>query len=222
MAFQNRIYNVYAILGSVDALPWSAPAWARISKALTPLVARSRDRAAIRSTQYGGVAPPMKRIPFGRLVFDEKSAAKWTHVQRDELASGVRALFVAAELWAPSWTSCERDGVPPDVFFGMASEGAMGQGGEKRRFNSVSILAIANEVAADVTGDQVAREIGEAVGTVLTGNQIRPWGRSVGEGFFTNAIQDLPFTGLFLPGPRHDKPVSLSLLNGDWTTLGAM
>jgi hypothetical protein len=47
---------VYAILGSVDALPWSALAWARISKALTPFLARSRGRAAIRTTQFGGVA----------------------------------------------------------------------------------------------------------------------------------------------------------------------
>jgi hypothetical protein len=219
MAFENRIYSVYAILGSVDALPWSTLAWARISKALTPLLARSRGRAAIRTTQSGGVAGSMKPISFGRLGFDEESAVKWTHAQRDELASGVRAVFVGAELWAPSWTSCERDGVPPDIFFSMRSEGAMGQRGEKRCFDSVLLLAIADGLSVDVTGAQVAREIGEAVGTVLTGHQIRPWGRSAVDWAFTNAIQDLIFAGLFAPGARHDKPVSLSLLKGEWTAL---
>jgi hypothetical protein len=92
-----------------------------------------------------------------------------------------RAVFVGAELWAPSWTSCERDGVPPDIFFSMRSDRPMGQRGEKRCFGSVLLLAIADGLEADLTGAQVAREIGEAVGTVLTGHQIRPWGGSVGD-----------------------------------------
>jgi hypothetical protein len=52
MPFHDRIYNVYATLGAVDAPPWSTSIWAHISEALMPLVEHAHGRAAMRSCQY--------------------------------------------------------------------------------------------------------------------------------------------------------------------------
>jgi hypothetical protein len=221
MPFHDRIYSVYAILGAVDAPPWSTSIWARIREALIPLVEHARGRTAMRSGQYTGTAPSMTRMSFGRLGLDEKSSLKWTHSRRDELASGVRATFLNAELWAPSWTICERESMAPDVFFGLAREGAIGQDAAKRCFGSTLILAIANDIDAGSDGDLAAQKIGDAVVTVFVGKQVRPWGAPVGDIGFTNAINDLPIAGLFVPGPRHEVPPSLSLLQGDWEALHA-
>lgn len=221
MPFHDRIYSVYAILGAVDALPWSTSIWARISEALMPQVEYARGRAAMRSCQYTGTAPPMRPISFGRLGFDEKSSLKWTHSRRDELASGINTAFLNAELWAPSWTTCERESMAPDIFFELAREGTIGQETRKLCFGSASILAIANDIDASSNGDEIAQKIGEAVNTVLVGKQVRPWGRPVGGIGFTNAINDLAMTGLFVAGPRHEDPPSPSLLQGDWKVLHA-
>lgn len=221
MPFHDRIYSVYAILGAVDATPWSTSIWAHISEALMPLVEHARGRAAMRSCQYTGTVPSMTRISFGRLGLDEKSALKWTHSRRDKLASGIGATFLNAELWAPSWTTCERESMAPDVFFGLATEGAIGQEAPQRCFGSASILAIANDIDASSNGDRVAQKIGDAVATAFVGKQVRLWGTPVGDVGFTNAINDLPIAGLFVPGPRHEVPPGPSLLQGDWETLHA-
>lgn len=175
----------------------------------------------MRSCQYTGTAPSMRPISFGRLGFDEKSSLKWTHSRRDELASCIHAAFLSAEMWAPSWAACERESMAPDVFFQLVGEGMIGQETQKRYFGSASILAIANDIDASSNGDQIARKIGEVVDAVLICKQVRPWGRPVGNIGFTNAINDLTMTGLFVAGPRHEAPPSPSLLQGDWKELHA-
>lgn len=220
MSFHDRTYDVYAILGDGRSLPWSSLTWASISEALAQLTAHTRGPAAIRSTQLSGEAPKMRQLSFGRLGLDAKSADKWTHVRPGQLAAGTRSAFLTTELWAPSWTVCERERVPPDIYFEISSSGGeLGMPSDDRSFGSVSLLAVAEDLKVKEASEGVAKNIARAVGTVLAGRDTRPWGRSSGAASFTDAINDLVLTGLFVPGPRHDRPVDLSLFKGRWAPL---
>jgi hypothetical protein len=158
----------------------------------------------------------MKGISFGRLGLDETSRAKWSHTQDGQLASGISAMFLTAEVWAPSWSVCQKDGAPPDLFFDMSSERSGVGGGNDFAFGSAMVLAVASELELGSQTRESALHIADATKAVLVRRQKRPWGVSTGNGGFTNAIQDLSLTGLFVPGPRHEKPVGEGLLLGEW------
>ncbi|HEY5915552.1 MAG TPA: hypothetical protein VJA21_33630 [Verrucomicrobiae bacterium] len=51
--------------------------------------------------------------------------------------------------------------------------------------------------------------------SILKGTLHRPWGTPFGSDF-TNAIQDISFTGLFKVGNYHARPVTLETFNESW------
>jgi len=129
VTYHSRIYDVYVVLGNPAVTrPWVASAWARISDALDPLVAAARDRAAVRTTQYGPKARTAYHtvIRFGRIGWSGRGAAKWIHSVDGRLASGAAARFLGAEVWAPSWSVCDRDNLAPDVCFAVRNETNVG------------------------------------------------------------------------------------------------
>jgi len=218
--FHARSYEVYALLSSADAPPaWTKSSWLQIRSALDPLVQRSRDQPAVRTSQLrvGAGSPNQRAIKFGRIGWGDSGVEKWTHDGDGRLvSSGEPAEFLSSEVWAPSWSACEREGVPPDVFFGLANQGAFGP---TPQFGSICILAVAADMTVNSV-DSPARESAEAIASilrpVLKAHSARTWGVASGERSFTSAINDLVVVGLFKPGPRQSAAPTLSLLSGNW------
>jgi hypothetical protein len=221
MAFHDREYDVYVMLGGPRATPpWVERTWTAIFHALDPIVRAARGAAAIRATQLGpGPGSPNQRsISFGRIGWNDKGSRKWTHSEDGRLASGGDAEFMHCEVWAPSGAVCERERLAPDVFF--ATSAASHPSPDFRselKFNSQCILAVASDRGEVGQARTSAEAVASAVEAVLRGRCVRPWGiadpRYSG---YSNAINDLAIVGLFKPGPRYLAPVSLAILDGDW------
>lgn len=223
MAFQDREYQVYAVLGHPTAArPWIERAWTPIFRALDPIIGVARDAAAVRSSQLGPKpgSPNKRAISFGRVGWNEQGFKKWTHSKDGSLVSGGDAVFLTCEVWAPSWTVCQREGLAPDVYFSMCSaSGGSSNPSSELKFNSQCIVAVASDMG---NADQVrasAEAIASVVDAVLRAHCVRRWGVAFGgTGGFSNAINDLAVVGLFKPGPRHQATVTLAHLKGAWAT----
>jgi hypothetical protein len=227
MAFSDREYEVYAILGGPTASPpWVHATWGEVYVALDPLIQAARDRSAVRSTQTGPKPGSSKQrtISFGRIGWNEQSAKKWTHREDGQLASGDPAYFMTSEVWAPSWTACERERLAPDAYFAIRNESdfaARAKESKAVNFSSTCILASASDLGPESIAQ--ARRSAEAIATVLQaaarGYCVRPWGRRIeGSGSYTDAINDLFIIGLFKPGPRDTEPVSLAMFKDTWAS----
>jgi hypothetical protein len=167
MAFHDREYQVYVMLGRPNAPPpWLELIWTRLFHALDPIIGAARGTAAVRSTQLGPKpgSPNKRAISFGRIGWNDQGSRKWVHSVDGRLVSGGEAMFLSSEVWAPSWTICEREGLAPDAYFAIhnASHGASAPGSETI-FNSRCILAVASDMAK--VGQ--ARECAEAVASVV-------------------------------------------------------
>jgi hypothetical protein len=135
------------------------------------------------------------------------------HQPHDSVAEDRQRQFVNAEIWAPSWTTCEKQSVAPDFYLSMRNEGALSK---QVIFNPSILLAVA-KVPDDTATDQgktTATKIAETVSSVLRVHSERPWAGRV----TSNAINDLLVSGLFEKGPRHNRPVSVAVLRGAWGT----
>ncbi|MGO9771646.1 MAG: hypothetical protein ACLPSW_19275 [Roseiarcus sp.] len=226
MAFYSREYEVYVVLGGPNASPpWVYSTWREASGAVDPLIEAARGRPAVRSTQLGpkSGSPNQRSISFGRVGWNDKGARKWCHSEDGQLVSSDPSRFLGSEVWAPSWTACERDRLAPDVYFAMSkafSFDASGKPNDALNFNSTCVLAVATDMGPSAVGQ--ARRSAESVASVLhaalRAHSVRPWGRPFGPGSYSNAINDLVTVGLFKPGPRHKEPVSLSMLDGSWAS----
>ncbi len=86
-------------------------------------------------------------------------------------------------------------------------------------FNPLYILAVAADHAElqEATAREAASLIAETIGSLMRVHSRRPWGYSLPGGGFEGAIQDLSVVGLFQPGMGNQRPLSPSLLKGDWT-----
>ena len=220
MAFHERKYHVYAILGDNKARPWMAEVWQRISQLIAPLVAAARGRAGIRTNQYAGTQPSMKPVTFGRLAFDDKSAAKWTHESPGKLQSGTPSCFFNTELWCPGWGICERDATPPDLYLAVSSAGPFGCTADTPAFGSATFFAVATDFADERVVADVAKQLTGLVGSVVSAYQLRPWGRAFGDGAsFTDAINDLNTIGMFASYQPQDRFEVVRPLKPEWQIL---
>jgi hypothetical protein len=223
MAFHDREYQVYVMLGAPNApVPWVERTWALIFPALDPIICGARGAAAVRSAQLGPKpgSDYKKAISFGRIGWNEQGSRKWAHRADGTLVSGGEAMFLSCDVWAPSWTICERERQAPDAYFSIrsASNGASGPSSETE-FNAQCILAVASDTAKAGEARSSAEAVASVVDAILRAHCVRPWGIAFGvSGAFSNAINDLTFAGVLKPGPRHQVPVSPANLAGDWAT----
>jgi hypothetical protein len=226
MGFNEREFDVYVVLGSSAASPpWVQSTWTAVSQALEPLIDAARDSPAIRSTQLrpGEGSPNKRGISFGRIGWDRRVPAKWTHSEDGTLLSGEPAHFLTCEVWAPSWTVCQRELRGPDVYFAISNESrptGAGKEGSAAGFNSCCLLAVAGDLPGATSGK--AAQAADALALLLDGrlwaHATRPWGSKREPGSLpTNAINDLITSGLFRPGPRQQLPVGVAMLNEGWT-----
>ncbi len=221
MAFWNRHYDVYAMLGDPAANPpWVYDVWQDMFEAINPVVRTARGRASIRSSQSKPrtESPQWQGMSIGRIGWNKDPQKKWTHARDGFLASGQPTEFRDYDLWAPSGPACVRDGLPPDVYFSMWREGHSSSSPHPLKFNSSCVLAVASDLHRNSMAQDCAMAISRAIHSLLQAHDRRLWGDPmVGGRFFGNAINDLLPWRLFKVGPRHATDVSLSMLDGRWT-----
>jgi hypothetical protein len=220
MSFQTRQYDLYAMLGDpVAEPPWMENAWSRIVVAVGSLIELSRGRAAVRSMQLiAGPGSPNKRaISFGRIGWNTAGHKKWVWPSQGTDGGGINRVFCMSEVWAPSWTTCEEERQPPDVYFAVRNEDD--NRGLQLSFNPVCVLAIARDRSTEFTdqGKKAAEASAQILQALVRVHRERPWNYRSGQ-TSTDAVNDLVVTGLFKPGPRHQNPASSSMLNGVWNT----
>jgi hypothetical protein len=213
VSINDRAFDVYVVLGDPQQPPaWSAPVWAKIVPLLDPLIKTARDKAAVRSTQVrcDAGSPNQSDIRFGRIGWNAAGHRKWVHGDRSE---GKSIEFVDVEVWAPSWTVCERESRAPDLFFKMKNE--QSALGEVVTFNPVLLLALAADQPENVrdTGLVAAAGLSDVCSALLRVRRRRNWGYRLDHPDRENAILDY---SPFRVGPRHDRPVSLDLFERVW------
>jgi hypothetical protein len=215
MSFFDRQYEVFAMFGEPKAEPaWSEQKWGRIVDILDPLVRKTRDRAAVRSTQLsiGAGSPNQRAISFGRIGWNAQGHKKWVHTA----TTGDRAEFISTEVWAPSWTTCEREGLAPDIYLAVRNEQSVPR--DQVAFNSIFIFALALDQDIQIVsrGRPSAEALATLLGALLRVRCVRPWGYRRGDVGFTGAIGDLYVTGLVKPGSRNQQPLTSDILIGNW------
>lgn len=213
MAFFSREYEVFLLLAA-PASPglWQQEQWTPFADAVNGIVAQARGKGAVRSHQYN---PAGKLIAFGRMGWDARGHAKWTHTQ-----ATTDARFMSLEAWAPAWTTCEKDDLAPDLFISLFNEDYLNHAGKPLLFGQRLVCA----VAADL-GQEAAATLRAALAQLAAKQQApvfaharRPWGKAM-LGGFSSAIQDLALTDLFQPGDVHARPLDAATFRGSWEML---
>ena len=215
MAFFSRDYEVFLLLAAPDAPPlWDAAQWTPFAASLDGLMVQARGKAGVRCHQYN---PKGKPIPFGRLGWDDKSHAKWTHTPQT-----TEARFMSLEAWAPAWTLCEKDGQAPDVFVALANESLLGLAGKPLQFGQRLVCAIATDMGEDAAATlrQSLAQLAAQQDAVVFARTQRQWGSASPYGGFTDAIQDMLIGGLFQPDDPHARPLDAATFREPWTRIG--
>jgi hypothetical protein len=213
MTFFSSDYEVFLLLAAPAAPPlWEAAQWTPFSASLDGLIQQARGKAAVRSHQYN---PKGKPIPFGRLGWDGKSHAKWTHTPET-----TEARFMSLEAWAPAWTLCEKDNLAPDLFLALANESLLGLAGKRLQFGQRLVCAIASDMGPDAAATlrQSLAQLATQQDAVVFAHTRRQWGRAA-YGGFTGAIQDMLISGLFQPDDPHARPLDASTFREAWTRI---
>jgi len=214
MTFFSRDYEVFLLLAAPDAIPlWDAAQWLPFAASLDGLVAQARGKAGVRSHQYN---PKGKPIAFGRLGWDAKSHAKWTHTP-----TTTQARFMSLEAWAPTWTVCEKDDQAPDVFLALANESLLGLAGKPLQFSQRLVCAIATDMGPDAAATlrQALAQLAAQQDAVVFAHTRRQWGRASSYGGFTGAIQDMLIGGLFRQDAPHARPLDDATFQDVWSKL---
>lgn len=216
MAFFSREYEVFLLLAAPEAPGlWNAEPWMPFAAGLDGIMAQaaSRGKAGVRSHQYN---PAGKLISFGRLGWNDKSHARWTHAP----ASGA-ARFMSLEAWAPSWTVCEKDDQAPDVFLALANESLLGLPDKTLQFGQRLVCAIATDMGpeAAATLQTSLAQLAAQQNAVIFARTRRQWGKASAYGGFTGAIQDMLVGGLFRQDDPHALPLDAQAFREAWTRL---
>lgn len=227
MAFYDRDYDVYVILGSPDLPPlWHWDRWQIIVDLLAPFANVPRGKAALRG--YRMIPNPSKPgfkkdQGLGRVSWDRKSQEKWAFFSPTTQYDSPHWLFSSIEAWAPSWNVCVRENLAPDFFFNMQNELRVVRSGTRLVFNPIITLAASYTLDEKYRDDfrKAATSIASFVMSPLFVYRMRPWGYSwsLGGGGFTDSLNGFPYAGLLKPGDRHSQPPSLALFREPWSEL---
>lgn len=213
MAFFSREYEVFLLLAA-PASPglWQQEQWTPFADAVNSIVAQARGKGAVRSHQYN---PAGKLIPFGRMGWDARGHAKWTHT-----AATIDARFMSLEAWAPAWTTCEKDDLAPDLFISLFNEDYLNRAGKPLLFSQRLVCAVATDLGQEAVAAMRAALAQLAVKqqAPVFAHARRPWGKAM-LGGFSSAIQDLALTDLFQPGDVHARPLDAATFRGSWEML---
>ena len=221
MKFEDRQYDLYTILGDPGAPNlWSWPQWDEVSKSLDPVIELCRDKALVRCSQY--LEDRKTEVKFGRIGWNLKGHQKWVHGAPVSTEDKSKWKFFFTEISAPSLPQAWRDRIPPDFFMVLFNEAYLSPK-TALLFNPRVLIAVAADMPTAVL-DQIRSssfQIAELIKSQLHLYQRRPWGTASGSGF-TNAIQDISFTGLFKVGNPHTRPLDLNTFTEPWERLSTI
>ena len=214
MSFFARDDEVFLLLAAPGSPGlWQAEQWRPFAAAIDPVVAQARaGKSGVRTHQYN---PQGKLIPFGRMGWDTKSHAKWTHT-----ADTAGARFMRLEAWAPTWTVCEKDDLAPDLFISLFNEAHLTAAGRPLLFGQRLVCAVATELGEEAcaTLKQALAQLALQQQAPVLAHARRPWGKAM-LGGFGSAIQDLALTDLFKPGNPHARPLDAETFRGHWNRI---
>ena len=216
MAFFLRDYEVFLLLAAPDAPGlWTEQQWTPFDEAIAGVVAQARGKSAVRSHQYN---PAGKLIAFGRMGWDARGNAKWTHTP-----ATTDARFMSMEAWAPSWSTCEKDDLAPDLFISLLNEAHLNSAGKALQFGQRMVCAVATDMGQDAAASVRAAmvQLAGRQRAAVFAHALRRWGKWQ-PGGFSSAIQDLLLTDLFKPGNPHDRPLDAGTFKGRWEMLAAV
>lgn len=191
MTYHQREYDVYVMKGA-EGSPnlWMWRHWEQWATVLAPFATCPRGKATVRCLQYS--AESRKRVPFGKLFWDERSHQRWTHnspTNGDEWADWN---FLSFEAWAPSWTACERESTPPDFYFSLRNRNFRLDAPKCQGPFLVCAIPFSLEHNKAAELESVLGSLAMTFPTSVFAHKKRPWGiRSLGEDSFTYSIQDM-------------------------------
>lgn len=206
-------YQTFFLFGKVPHEPlWQWARWTEVAALLDPLITSSRGKASIRTTQYHKTQPG--KLPFGRIGWNSAGQMKWTHESPVTAGKSNEWEFFDAEVWAPSWTICERENLAPDFYIDILN---LEQPREFPTPGCLTIIAIREELAATLPA-QIDTAIIELIGLSkpeICGYTRRSWRSTGGARGYRPYIQDL-FPHDLITG---DPSVGYSMLHPEWEML---
>ena len=203
--WENREYDFYLIFGQKDEykLPWIKTNWKSDFEPYFDLLIKQTQNikeTGIKVIKYR----PEKRISkkdhqefiyhsdikLGRLKWDEKSHEKWT------IPSDSADYFLEFELWAPSWTVCDKKQSVPDIFITISNERDF-ENTTDVKFGYFIVVAIAKNLK--INSKPILRELSERINSIATIVKTRKWGKpeKAGDWIFENWIQDTFSNGIY-------------------------
>lgn len=213
----DRPYTVFVCLGRPAGPPiWSWHSWRRVALAIDPLLQLARGTAGVRVHQYDSAT--RQEVPLGRLSWSEAGHAKWTHGSPHTVDRSSTWVFEDFEMWAPNPTQCEREDLPPDIFFAI-DPGPPTSPGEAKTFCPVILLAVADDIPdlLATPPNTVFLQICETVQPLLLASRVRTWARAEHGVCFADSIQDLLPSSLYRAWQEaHTQPITLATLNDAW------
>jgi hypothetical protein len=127
------VHTSYILFGKARPPLWDRERWSDVVPALDPLVRAAGTDPGVRSTQ--GTGEGYKGVAFGRLGWDAKSHAKWTHQANDARR------FLSVELWVQRWTKTDAGG--PELFL-VVEEPFVVSKPRDGQFNQILHLAVSD------------------------------------------------------------------------------
>ena len=219
MPFHTKEYDVYAVLTGPRTTPaWSWEKWSDIAKSLEPFATSTRGKTSLRTMQVS--KDTQKKLPFGKLGWDNKSHSRWAHGSSANLTESKRWVFYSAEAWAPSWTQCEKEDDAPDFFMSLNNAHIRGET-EKSQFGAKLIVALSALESETRRSDfrLAVLSISKTVASPITVWKRRHWARPFGTLGYTDALNDLGVIALFRVGPCHERPLNLETFQEEWTQI---
>lgn len=218
MAYHEHDYEVFVLKGAADSAElWSWRNWEPWATALAPFASSERGKAAVRCQQYS--SDPGKMVSFGRLSWDEKSHQRWAHSSPNNAEDWKGWKFLSMQAWAPGWTICEREYIPPDFYFSMKTQD--GHRYQPKHSGPFVVCAIRSSLGQNkvLELESILCQLAQTLPASVLAHKKRPWGiRGLGANSFTYAIQDM--TESVLSGPteadRIRRPFDEDLLPESW------
>ena len=224
MTFFDGSYDLHLVLGAPDVEPvWRWDRWLFVHELFQPMLKSARGSTGVRCGQYVPHGDKFRHKYFGRLGWNKNSHQKWCHRSPLTIDVSDKWKFGNLEAWAPHWSTCEKDGLAPDIYLNVTNE-AVGAGyGKTLAFNPVVICAARLELSSAERESikDAMTALGNHLKCKLIASTQRHWGiaTSAERKSFTHAINDMPWTNTFVPEDRHGGRVDKSLLIGDWEPL---
>ena len=220
MDYHEKIYDLYVVLGSNDSEPiWNWFVWQqRMVPLFESFVNLAREKAAVRTIQFD--KSNNRPVSFGRIAWNENGHSKWTHGSPRTLEKSRDWAFLSCEVWAPSWSQCERDDQAPDFFLEFTNAN-FNERDEVPAFGQTVIAAIAISLPSAQLSNfrSCVVRLATTLKSPLTAYQRRAWGKSFGASMFTDTIQNMASLGLFKVGNPHKRPLNLETFQEKWEPL---